>query len=99
MPELSIISADSHSNEPEEIYDRLPAEYRTRAPHEEVIDGKRYLVYDGQSPSAMEAPHPLNEDDMRRYWRDGEALGRVQHREGGTHVFQHGWPTKRKTGW
>ena len=76
MPELAIISADSHSNEPEEIYDRLPAEYRTRAPHEEVIDGKRYLVYDGQSPSAMEAPHPLNEDDMRRYWRDGEALGR-----------------------
>ena len=86
MPELAIISADSHSNEPEEIYDRLPAEYRARAPHEEVIDGKRYLVYDGQRPSPMEAPHPLSEDDMRRYWRDGEALGRVQHREGGTHI-------------
>ena len=86
MPELAIISADSHSNEPEDIYDRLPAEYRARAPHEEVIDGKRYLVYDGQRPSPMEAPHPLSEDDMRRYWRDGEALGRVQHREGGTHI-------------
>ena len=86
MPELAIISADSHSNEPKEIYDRLPAEYRARAPHEEVINGKRYLVYDGQRPSPMEAPHPLSEDDMRRYWRDGEALGRVQHREGGTHI-------------
>jgi predicted TIM-barrel fold metal-dependent hydrolase len=86
MAELAIISADSHSNEPEELYDRLPAEYRARAPHEEVIDGKRYLMYEGRGPSPMESPHPLNEDDMRRYWRDGEALGRVQHREGGTHI-------------
>ncbi|MCH8089225.1 MAG: amidohydrolase [Chloroflexi bacterium] len=86
MPDLAIISADSHCNEPAEIYQRLPEEYRARAPHEGLIDGKRYLIYEGQRPSPMEAPHPLTEDDMRRYWRDGEELGRVQHRAGGTHI-------------
>lgn len=81
-----VISADSHSNEPESLYDRLPAEYRARAPHEAMVNGQRCLIYEGQPPVPMEAPNPLNEDDMRRYWRDGEALGRVQHREGGIDV-------------
>ena len=42
MSDYKVISADSHSNEPAEIYERLPVEYRARAPHEETIDGKRY---------------------------------------------------------
>ena len=32
MLDYPIISADSHSNEPESLYDRLPTEYRSRAP-------------------------------------------------------------------
>ena len=51
MSELTIISADSHANEPEETYDRLPEEYRESAPHYEVIYGKWNLIYDGQRPS------------------------------------------------
>ncbi len=86
MADYKVISADSHSNEPQDIYERLPAEYRERAPHEETRNGKRYLIFEGQPPTAIEAPNPLNEDDMQRYWRDGEALGRQQHREGGVDV-------------
>lgn len=86
MNEYKVISADSHSNEPESLYDKLPPEYRSRAPHEEVIDGARYLVYEGRPPSPIESPNPLKEEDMERYWRDGEALGRQQHREGGMHI-------------
>ena len=32
MSEYRVISADSHLNEPQEVYARLPAEYRSRAP-------------------------------------------------------------------
>lgn len=86
MADYKIISADSHCNEPQDIYQRLPAEYRDRAPHEETIDGARYLINEGQEPSPIEAPNPLNEDDMNRYWRDGEELGRQQHRAGGVDI-------------
>ena len=86
MSEYRVISADSHSNEPAEIYERLPVEYRARAPHEETIDGERYMIFEGQPPFPIHAPNPLNEDDMQRYWRDGEDLGRQQHREGGMDV-------------
>ena len=87
MLDFPIISADSHSNEPESLYDRLPTEYRSRAPHEAVVNGQRCLIYEGQPPVPMEAPNPLNEDDMNRYWRvEGEELGRVQHRAGGVDV-------------
>ena len=57
MEHYPVISADSHSNEPEELYDRLPAQYRARAPHEEVIDGARFLVYEGRPPSP--SMHPI----------------------------------------
>ena len=86
MSDYKIISADSHCNEPSEIYERLPAEYRERAPHEEIIDGERYMVFEGQRPSPVHAPNPLNEDDMQRYWRDGEELGRQQYRAGGVDI-------------
>ena len=86
MSDYKVISADSHSNEPAEIYERLPVEYRARAPHEETIDGERYMIFEGQPPFPIHAPNPLNEDDMQRYWRDGEDLGRQQHREGGMDV-------------
>ncbi len=86
MADYNVISADSHCNEPQSLYDRLPTEYLERAPHEAVVNGERCLIYEGQPPSPIEAPHPLNEDDMSRYWRDGEEVGRVQHREGGMDI-------------
>ena len=86
MSALKIISADSHANEPLEVFDRLPAEYLHRAPREETIDGKRYMIIEGESPMPLEAPHPLTDDDQQRYWRDGEELGRIMHRAGGTNI-------------
>jgi predicted TIM-barrel fold metal-dependent hydrolase len=86
MPQYNVISADSHLNEPLEVYDRLPAEYRARAPRLEVRDGKTFIIVEGQPPRPMEAPNPLTEDDMSRYWRDGEEVGRVFHRAGGTDI-------------
>ena len=86
MSEYKIISADSHANEPDEIYERLPAEYRSRAPRIETIDGERYTILEGQPPFPVEAPNPLTEDDMRRNWREGEEVGRVFHRAGGIDI-------------
>lgn len=88
MTALNVISADGHANEPWEIYERLPAEYRDRAPHLETIDGTRYFVCDGTDATTLpiEAPNPLTEDDKKRYWRDGDDVGRAMHRAGGTDV-------------
>ena len=86
MSDMKIISADSHANEPYDIYQRLPAEHRARAPHIEVIDGLRYNILEGQPPKVVEAPNPLTEDDMTRYWREGEEVGRVFHRAGGVDI-------------
>ena len=86
MAAYKVISADSHLNEPQEVYDRLPPEYRSRAPRIEERDGERYIIVEGQEPARIEAPNPLNEDDMQRYWRDEEEVGRVMHRAGGTDI-------------
>ncbi|MFQ5933313.1 MAG: amidohydrolase family protein [Dehalococcoidia bacterium] len=86
MAGYKIISADSHANEPNEVYQRVPAEYRDRAPRIEEIDGVRYNIFEGQSPFPVEAPNPLTEDDMHRYWREGEEVGRVMHRAGGIDI-------------
>lgn len=88
MSTYKIISSDSHLNEPLEIYQRLPASYRNRAPRLEILGGKRFIIVEGQPPRPLEAPNPLNEDDKQRYWRDESEgdLGRVFHRAGGTDV-------------
>ena len=88
MREIRIISADSHLNEPLELFERLPADYRRRAPRLEIRDGGRFLIVEGQRPRPIEAPNPLTEDDKRRYWREAgdEDVGRVFHRAGGTDV-------------
>ena len=88
MSEYRIISADSHLNEPIELYERLPAEYRARAPHLVERDRRRLFMVEGQPPRPLEARSAISEDDMRRYWREegDEDLGRVFHRAGGTDV-------------
>jgi hypothetical protein len=66
MAELKVISADSHASEPDNIRDRMPAEFRDRAPHTEVIDGKRYWVAEGSVPRPMDSSIPLTEEAKRR---------------------------------
>ena len=72
MADYMVISADSHANEPVELYDRLPEEYRARAPREVTIDGHRYLRLEGSYDLPLDAPNPLTEEDMRRFFRDAE---------------------------
>ena len=67
-----VISADSHANEPVELYERLPEEYRALAPREIIKDGHRYLRIEGAGDMPLDAPNPLSEEDMRRFFRDAE---------------------------
>lgn len=90
MSDFKIYSADSHLNEPLEIFARLPKRYRERAPRVAERDGKPFLIVEGQAPRPIEALNPLKEEDKRRYWREdtGEDEGRVFHRAGGADVAQ-----------
>ncbi len=45
-----IISADSHVQEPSELYERLPGTLRERAPRRVERDGKIYVIVDGRKP-------------------------------------------------
>ena len=72
MSDFMIISADSHANEPIGLYDRLPEEYRSRAPHETIKGGHRFLRIEGGQDIPIDAPNPLTEEDMRRFFRDEE---------------------------
>ena len=72
MADYMVISADSHANEPVELYERLPEEYRARAPREVMEDGHRYLRIEGAGDLPLDAPNPLTEEDMRRFFRDAE---------------------------
>ena len=72
MADYMVISADSHANEPVELYERLPEEYRPRAPREITKDGHRFLRIEGARDLPLDAPNPLTEEDMRRFFRDTE---------------------------
>ncbi len=85
MGDYKVISADSHAEEPTEIYEVLPAEYKDRAPRMEIINGRRYLVIDGQRPIPQDAPHALTEDDRRKGYREGDETPHMD-RGGGTNV-------------
>ncbi len=86
MAELKVISADSHASEPDNIRDRMPAEFRDRAPHTEVIDGKRYWVAEGSVPRPMDSSIPLTEEAKRREFRGGEELTAGYGREAGLDI-------------
>lgn len=46
-----VISGDSHVNEPLEMFqERLPTEYRARAPHRVMIEGREEFVVEGTRP-------------------------------------------------
>jgi predicted TIM-barrel fold metal-dependent hydrolase len=73
MNDGPVISADSHVQEPPEVYgERLPKRLRHRAPRVEERDGKRYLIVDGKKPRRMDvaAAHENAEDKEREFRND-----------------------------
>ena len=87
MASLPIISADSHAEEPYELFQRLPREYRERAPRiEERADGV-YVIQEGQRPIRQDvAAGKLTEEDKRREFRNNESHATGYGRESGTNV-------------
>ena len=70
MSALRLVSADSHVNEPPEMFgERLDARFRDRAPRVETVDGVESLVMEGMRPRKL----PKGRDVLT-----GEALERAQ---------------------
>lgn len=70
MADLRLVSADSHVNEPPEMFaERLDARFRDRAPRLERVDGVECLVMEGMRPRKL----PKGRDVLT-----GEALERAQ---------------------
>ena len=70
MAALRLVSADSHVNEPPEMFgERLDARWRSRAPRVETVDGIECLVMVGMRPRKL----PKGRDALT-----GEALERAQ---------------------
>jgi predicted TIM-barrel fold metal-dependent hydrolase len=70
MSALRLVSADSHVNEPPEMFgERLDARFRGRAPRVETVDGVESLVMEGMRPRKL----PKGRDVLT-----GEALERAQ---------------------
>ena len=70
MSALRLVSADSHVNEPPEMFgERLDARFRDRAPRVETVDGVESLVMEGLRPRKL----PKGRDVLT-----GEALERAQ---------------------
>jgi predicted TIM-barrel fold metal-dependent hydrolase len=64
MPAYPIISADSHVNEPTDLWEaRLPDRFRHRAPHDEVRDGVVYRIVEGARPRKMPSGRVLFEGE------------------------------------
>jgi len=76
MATLPLISADSHVQEPADLYQRLPARFRDRVPHVEERDGARYMVFEGKRPRRLDvAESRLTDDDREREFRGDGAGG------------------------
>jgi predicted TIM-barrel fold metal-dependent hydrolase len=77
MAELRVISADSHVQEPPDLYERLPKGLRERAPRQVKRDGKLYIEVDGRKPRRIDlAEERLTEDDHHREFRHDPEGGR-----------------------
>ena len=77
MTAKKIISADSHVQEPSDIYgERLPKRFRDRAPHVEERDGARYLIVEGKRPRRLDIAEGRETDaDQDREFRQDESGG------------------------
>ena len=82
MTTQRIISADSHIQEPPELYSTwLPEKFRDRAPHVVERDGGRYLMVDGKRPRRLDiAARSLEGDDDQREFRDGSTGRDIERR-------------------
>ncbi len=78
MTELTIISADSHVQEPDELYsERIPERFRSKAPHVVERDGGLYRIVDGKTPRRMDIARTREtEADQDREFRGDESGGR-----------------------
>lgn len=77
MPGYHVISADSHVQEPPDLYERLPRALRDRAPRKVERDGKTYMVIDGRKPRRIDlADQRATEDDQHREFRNDPSGGR-----------------------
>ena len=77
MGELRFISADSHVQESDEFKMRVPAHFRERLPHMEIIDGGEYEIVEGRKPRRFDvAESRINEDDLNRNFREDPDGGR-----------------------
>lgn len=73
-----VISADSHVQEPDDLYaERLPARFRDRVPHVEVRDGKRFYVVEGRKPRRLDVAEAREtHEDQEREFRNDPSGGR-----------------------
>jgi predicted TIM-barrel fold metal-dependent hydrolase len=73
-----VISADSHVQEPLTLYsERIPQQYRDRAPRIETRDGGTFLLVDGRKPRRLDiAATRLTDEDKEREFRSDKAGGR-----------------------
>jgi hypothetical protein len=77
MTETRVISADSHVQEPPDLYERLPKGLRERAPRKVERDGKIYVEVDGRKPRRIDlAEERATEDDQHREFRNDPEGGR-----------------------
>ena len=84
---MPIISADSHAEEPYELFERLPRKYRDRAPRVEEREDGVYVIQEGLRPIRQDiAAANLTEEDKRREFRANENIAVGYGREAGTDV-------------
>ncbi|MBT5191634.1 MAG: amidohydrolase [Rhodospirillaceae bacterium] len=78
MTEMPVISADSHIQEPPELYSEwLDAKFRDRAPRTVSRDGKTFVLVDGKKPRRIDlADERANEEDQDREFRSDPTGGR-----------------------
>ena len=86
MADYKVYSADSHASEPAELYDRLPAAHRHRAPRVETVGGNKWLTVDGVMVAPVEAPHPLTEREKQTEGRGRQDAGLLRPREDGVDI-------------
>ena len=75
MAGYKIISADSHVQEPAELYERLPKKYHGKAPRTVEMNGGKYILYDGQSPIRLDLVETRLTDEDRRWEFRGDRGG------------------------
>lgn len=79
MAKQRVISADSHVQEPPELYERLPKGMRERAPRKVERDGKTYIEADGRKPRRIDlAEARITADDRHRESRHDPEGGPCQ---------------------